>query len=55
MATIADQDFDDVERAQLTNLVDVARLALSRQWAPVDASGRSHEHARSPGLEQVSG
>jgi len=55
MVTIADQDFDDVERARLINLVDVARLALSRQWAPVDATGRSHEHARSPGLEQVPG
>jgi len=55
MATIADQDFDDVERVQLINLVDVARLALSRQWAPVDAFGRSHEHARSPGLQQLSG
>jgi len=55
MVTIAGQDFDDVERARLTALVDVARLALSRQWAPVDASGRSHEHPRSPGLEQVPG
>ncbi len=54
MATVAVQDFDHVERARITNMVDVAHLALSRQWAPVDAFGRSHEHERTPGLQQTS-
>ncbi len=42
--TVSEQDFDDVSRERLAGLLEQARRALSREWAPTPVSGTSHRH-----------